>query len=67
MITARIILLITTERLHGGMKFKNHDYRKNPSLSKENFVLLPDLSLSPTKGEDYTFKKFTITGRNVHD
>jgi hypothetical protein len=29
-------------------KIENEDYRKESSLSKENFVLLPDLSLSPT-------------------
>jgi hypothetical protein len=36
------------ERLYGRNILEDHDYRKEPSLSKENFVLLPDLSLAPT-------------------
>jgi hypothetical protein len=40
-----------------GAKSFFEDYRKKSSLSKENFVLLPDLSLPPTNLQPETTLK----------
>jgi len=55
-----VIVIYTIFKISG-----SENFGEESSLSKENFVLLPDLSLPPTKSEDYDILEVDDFGLKV--